>query len=218
MRQFDYAIFDLDGTLLDTREGVVTALVRVMKEERLPVPSQDELERLIGPPVQCSFKKLFSLSDETAMEMSDVFRDYYKTDEFLLRAEPYEGIYKLFEDLTSAGVKVGIATYKREDYAKKLLFAKKFNEYTGFMYGADFEGRLKKKDIIKKCLKDMGCENYAKAVYIGDSESDGEGAVALGMNFIALTYGFGFKAREDAQKFNPIGIAGSCNEVRDLIL
>ena len=218
MRRFDFVLFDLDGTLLDTKEGILAAAVRTMEEYRLPIPDDDALEAMIGPPVQESYAKLFALAPEAAMEMANRFRDRYKTAEYLFRAEPYDGIFDLLQALKDTGTGIGIATYKREDYARRLLCAKGFDRYTEHMYGSDFEGKLKKADIIRLCLEKMGCADPLRAVYIGDGKSDGTGAAAVGMPFLAVTYGFGFKTSADAEPYHPIGVAQTCMQVKDLIL
>ena len=61
-------------------------------------------------------------------------------------------------------------------------------------------------------------KDYSKAVYIGDGKSDGTGAITVGIVFLAVTYGFGFKTIEEAQKFDPIGVADSCTGIREIIL
>ena len=216
--KYGYVLFDLDGTLLDTREGIISAAVHAMKQYGKVVPDQETLESLIGPPIQVSFQKLYGLSDTEAMVMANIFRDAYKTDKYLFRAKPYDGIYNLLQNLVDAGINVGIATYKREDYAKRLLIEKKFNKYTRFIYGSDFEGKFIKKDIIKICLENMGCKDCKQAVYVGDGESDGKSANEIGMNFIAVTYGFGFKKKEDAEKYQPIYITNDCMSIRDYFI
>ena len=216
--KYGYVLFDLDGTLLDTRQGVISAAVNAMERYGKDVPDQKTLESLIGPPMQISFQKLYGLSESEAMEMANTFRDAYKTDKYLFQAEPFEGIYNLLQSLKDFKIKIGIATYKREDYAKRLLIEKGFDKHTEFMYGSDFEGKLKKQDIIKLCLDDMGCNDYKQAVYVGDGDSDGKGANAIDMNFIAVTYGFGFKKPEDAEPFNPIGVANSCIQLEEMLL
>ena len=218
MKKYDYALFDLDGTILDTREGVISAAIFAMKQYGKDLPDQKALEELIGPPIQVSFQKLYGISDSEAMEMANIFRDAYKTDDFLFKAIPYDGIYDLFSSLIDAGIMIGIATYKREDYAKRLLNEKGFGKYTDYMYGSDLEGKQKKQDIIKRCLDRMGCEDYSRSVYVGDGKSDGSGANSVGMNFVAVTYGFGFKTATDAKEFYPVGIANSCKEIKDIII
>lgn len=217
MRRFDYAIFDLDGTLLDTREGVIAAVAFAMEKYGKPIPNHSILESLIGPPIQDSFQKLYNLSFNEAMEMANVFRDAYKNDDFLFKAVPYEGIYELMDLLIDSGVEIGIVTYKREDYAKRLLLKKQFDRYTEYMYGSDFKGKKKKYDIILYCLRKMGCDNNSRAVYIGDGDGDGIAANKAGINFIAVNYGFGFKKAHDADDYLPIGTANTCKDIYELI-
>ena len=218
MNNYNYAIFDLDGTLLDTSQGVISAAVQAMKDYKKEVPDNTTLKKIIGPPMQVSFKNMFGLTDTEAMQMADLFRNYYKTDNYLFQAIPYEGIYDVFSSLNASGINIGVATYKREDYAIKLLHKNKFDKYTQYMYGSDFAGKLKKKDIIELCLKEMGCLDYSKAVYIGDSDSDGSAANLVGVDFIAVNYGFGFSKNDDSKKYNPIGIAEKCMDIKDILL
>lgn len=96
MKTYKYVLFDLDGTLMDTSRGIIEAIAYTMKKYGKDVPDESELRTLIGPPMQKSFQKLYDLDDVNAMEMANVFRDVYKTDEFLFQSVPYEGIYDLF--------------------------------------------------------------------------------------------------------------------------
>ena len=218
MIKYKYILFDLDGTLMDTSKGIIEAIAYTMKKYSKEVPDESELRTLIGPPMQKSFQKLYDLDDEKAMEMANVFRDVYKTDEFLFQSVVYDGIFDLFESLRKNGIKTGIATYKREDYAKHLLFEKGFDKYTPWMYGSDFAGKLTKADIIRNCLKDMGCDDNSEAVYIGDGNSDGKNANEVGMDFIAVTYGFGFNCADDAAQYKPVAVVNSCEELKNNLL
>lgn len=218
MNKFDYVLFDVDGTLLDTREGIVSAIVYTMKKFSRAIPDHPTLNSLIGPPMQHSLKKLYNLSDAASMEMANAFRDIYKTDDFLFNAIPYEGVYTLLKNLAENKIKIGIATYKRHDYAKRLLYKKNFGQYTDFIYGSDFEGILSKSDIIRKCLINIGCADLNKAVYIGDGDSDGKSSNEVGMNFIAVTYGYGFKAAGDAEKYHPIAVVQDCKMLEAVLL
>lgn len=218
MKTYKYVLFDLDGTLMDTSRGIIEAIAYTMKKYGKDVPDESELRTLIGPPMQKSFQKLYDLDDVNAMEMANVFRDVYKTDEFLFQSVPYEGIYDLFGALKKNGIKTGIATYKREDYAKHLLIEKGFDKYTLWMFGSDFEGKLTKADIIRNCLNSMGCDNFSEAVYIGDGDSDGKNANEVGMDFIAVTYGFGFKSEDDTVQYKPVAVVNNCNEIKELLL
>ena len=213
MDKYEYAIFDLDGTILDTSEGIILAISQTLREYNRQIPDRKTLEKFIGPPIQNSFQTLYNLSDIEAMKMANVFRNHYMCDKFLLKAVPYNGIFDLMDKLISSGVKIGIATYKREDYARRLLCAKGFGYYTEHMYGSDFDGRLKKKEIIRNCLEKMNCDDYGKAVYIGDSKGDADAATEVGIDFVAVTYGFGFKGAGEIPSAVHV-----CNTVRELML
>ena len=192
MSQYKLVIFDLDGTILDTTEGILLAVEHTIKKCQLPDLPYDTLLSFIGPPIQTSFKKIYGLPDEKVQEMAVEFRECYSNSDNLFKAIPYEGIYELFTFLKEHGFKIAVATYKREDYALCLLNKFHFDDYTDIMFGGDNENKLKKKDIILKCLEKAGVDTPADALMIGDTEHDANGAKELGMDFVAVTYGFGY--------------------------
>lgn len=217
MKQYHYVIFDVDGTLLDTAEGVIEAVRKTMKSEGLEIPSEEILRTFIGPPIQNSFQKAYHLDEESVQKLAVVFRNYYKQDEYLLKARPYDGIYKVCQELINEEVKIGVATYKRQDYADKIVRHFGFGDYTDDIYGADNENRLKKVDIIRLCLKHMRCEDFKDAVMIGDSDNDALGAAEVGIDFIGVTYGFGFKDRKDIDPYSNVGYAKTPLELLDIL-
>lgn len=205
-QHFDMVIFDVDGTLLDTSEGLKSSVNYTIKQHGLSPLSDEILDTFIGPPIQDSFAKAYGLEGEILQELATTFRDRYKEYD-LLKAKPYEGIYEVFEKLCQKGIKLAIATYKRQDYAVAILKHFGFDRYTDIMYGGDHENKLKKRDIIEKCLTDMGISEYSNAVMIGDSDNDAIGAMNIGTKFIGVTYGYGFKNVEDVEKYPTIGVA-----------
>lgn len=216
-RRFKVAVFDLDGTLLDTSEGVL-ASVRYTIDYFGFAPLKDEqLKCFIGPPIQDSFAKTYGLKGNVLQEIATVFRSRYREAD-LFKAVPYEGIYDVFERLVENGIKPAIATYKRQDYATEILVHFGFDRYTDIMYGADHENRLKKNDIILRAIRDAGVVNPLEAVMVGDSDNDAVGAQLLGVKFIGVTYGFGFHTLSDVQRFPHIGSARETAEIARLIL
>lgn len=212
MPHFDLAVFDVDGTLLDTTEGVLSSVKYTIDHFGFEPLSEQKLKKFIGPPIQNSFAHAYGLSGDILQEIAGVFRERYK-DEDLLKAKPYDGIYEAMDMLADKGVKIAVATYKRQDYAEKILHHFGFDRYTEIMYGADHENKLKKRDIIEKCIKDSGISDYSSVVMIGDSDNDAIGAQDIGVNFIAVTYGFGFDSVEDAMAFPHAGIAKTPYEI-----
>lgn len=214
--KYKLVIFDLDGTLLDTTEGILNSVKHTISAFSLPMLSDKELRTFIGPPIQFSLNKHYGLEGEKLQEMTDCFRLEYST-KHLLKAAPYEGIFYLLEKLSINGIRCAVATYKREDYALKLLNYYGFNKYMNIMYGADNENKLKKKDIIIKCIESSGITDYNNVVMVGDTTHDSSGAFELGIDFIGVTYGFGFK-KEDKNNHNFTGMAENPEEILNLII
>ena len=206
MRKYDLAVFDLDGTLLDTRGGVLSAVKYTIKEFGYEMPDEDTLRTFIGPPVQEGFSRVYGLSGPILQEIATVFRNFYST-KTLLEAELYDGMIEVFEELLKRGVTPAVATYKREDYALKLLEHFGFNEYTDVMFGGDHENKLKKRDIIEKCINTAKVTDLSRVVMIGDTEFDAVGARDIGVDFIGVSYGFGYKSVEDIVGGGAVGAA-----------
>ena len=211
--RYELVIFDLDGTLLDTTEGIVEAVSHTIDKNHLPELSEDRLLEFIGPPVQESFKDKYGVDAERAQQLADDFRQYYK-DETLLLARPYDGIYDTLDGLVEKGIKVAVATYKREDYAVKLLKHYGFDRYSDMLYGADNENKLTKGDIIQKCITSSMVSGLDKVLMVGDSVHDLKGARAIGVDFVGVTYGFGFK---EPHEISGDGVIGSCKESIELL-
>lgn len=206
MSKYEIAVFDVDGTLLDTKEGVIAAVKEVIINHGLTMPTEEVLETFIGPPIQDSLARTFALEKEQADALAAEFRISYKGPN-LLKARPYDGIYELMDELVKRGVQIAVATYKRQDYAEDILKHFGFDRYSKILYGSDFEGKLKKVDIIRKCMVDLGSEDYRNAVMIGDSWHDANGAQLLGVDFLGVTYGFDFHSKEDVEACKNVGSA-----------
>lgn len=182
-------LFDLDGTLMDTSEGLVCSIDDTIDFFNLTPLSMEIKKSFIGPPVIKSFKKTYNLTDEKSIEISNYFREIYK-NKYLLKAKVYDGIFELLDLLRENNKKIAIATYKRDDYAKMLLSHFKIDKYCDFIQGADFENRLTKSDIVKICIDELKADT-SNTVLIGDSISDFIGAKENNIDFIGVSYGFG---------------------------
>lgn len=217
MRRYDAVIFDLDGTLLDTSEGIIRSVSHVIELRKLPHISEDVIRTFIGPPMQRSFARVFGMDAVTANAAADDFRNRYKDTDLLL-ARPYDGIYDTLRALDGAGVKCAVATYKRQDYAERILVHFGFDRLLGAMCGADFEGKLTKKDIIENAIKAVGVTDKKRAVMVGDSDNDAMGAEEIGVDFIGVTYGFGFERQGDVECFSNVGWAGKPEGIQGYII
>ena len=204
-------IFDLDGTLLDTSEGIKDAVRFTIEKMGYGYLEDKEMDSFIGPPIQNSLINHFGCTTEEAQRGADVFREYYKNVS-LLKASPYKGIYELMEFIIKNDMNAAVATYKREDYALKLLNAYNFNDYCKVVHGADNFNKLTKSDIIRICVEEL-CGKVEESLYVGDTNGDLKGSAECGMDFIGVTYGFGFKP-EDSYDFKTVG---SCEELMEYL-
>lgn len=203
-KRYELAIFDLDGTLLDTSEGIIASVQETIRENHLHPLTDEQLRTFIGPPMEDSFAKHFDTGREKAAFYASVFRRHYR-ERHLFAAVLYPGIHETMEELKKRGVIIGAATYKRQDYAVDILKHFGFDRYSSLLYGSDPEGKMKKPDIIRKCINDSPIRDDSKAVMIGDSSHDALGAQAAGIDFIGVTYGFGFRDPADVAQFPHVG-------------
>lgn len=207
----DLVIFDLDGTLLDTSEGIINSVKYVINKNGFDCPEISEMRSFIGPPVQSSFARVYNLSSKDAVNMGNAFRNHYKNNN-LYSARPYDGIYDTLNLLHNKGIKLAIATYKRQDYAELIIEYFKMNRYFDCICGSDFEGKLTKKDIISNAIKSTRISS--KNIYvIGDTLGDYQGAHQNGLKFLGVTYGFGFKSGEELNDSDVIGMAYTSKDI-----
>ena len=174
MKIYDLVIFDIDGTILDTTEGVVNSVYYTIQYYNLPIRDNNILKSFVGPPMQESFKRFYNFSPEKAQEAANIFRDHYK-DTDVLRAKPYPAMLDLFNKLKQKKLKIGIASYKRTDYALKILNHFGFSLFCNAICGSDPENKLSKTEIIEMCIDAVDIEK-SKVVLIGDSEYDAIGS------------------------------------------
>ncbi|MCD7780637.1 MAG: HAD hydrolase-like protein [Candidatus Gastranaerophilales bacterium] len=209
--KYKAVIFDIDGTLLDGKEGILSSVASTIKYYNLKKLTDSELLSFVGPPIQNSFMKLYGVDKITAQKYADYFRLKYANGD-VFRAKVYDEIYKLLELLKQKEYILSVATYKRQDYAADLAKHFNFDKYFDFIFGADNDNKLTKKDIIEIAIKSCNCKSN-ETIMIGDSCHDGQAANELGIDFIGVTYGFGFKNKDDVLQYNPVLIAQNVNEI-----
>lgn len=199
-RRYSLAVFDVDGTLLDTSEGLLAAFREALMRSDLPIPDESRLRAAIGPPFNKFVEEYYHVSEQRAQETANLFRDIYSQSDYLMRAKPYEGIYRLCRALSDKGIAMAVATNKRFDYAQKLLLEFGFGDFFRPICGTDFEFRRSKADLIGECLSETKTPPE-RGIMIGDSSSDAAAAEKAGVDFIGVTYGFGFHSSQDVFKY-----------------
>ncbi len=216
MSKYKLIVFDLDGTLLDTTEGILKSVKDTVSHYNLPEIGDDVIQSFIGPPIQNTFEKHYGLTDNDLQEATDYFRTVY-SQQNLLFARVYDGIYELFQYMKDNGFVSSVATYKREDYAIRLLKSFHFDDYSDILFGADNFNQLKKNDIIRKCIEKANIKDYSEVLMVGDTLHDSEGAEQIGVDFLAVTYGFGFKSKTECENMNCVAVVDTPLEIINLL-
>ncbi|MCL1984499.1 MAG: HAD hydrolase-like protein [Methanomassiliicoccaceae archaeon] len=193
--KYNVIIFDLDGTLIDSSEGIVNSAERTICELGYPEIPREEIRSYIGPPIGNSIIARNGLGDEELKRFNSVFREIYK-NEHLMEAYVYPGVMELLSDLRDVSF-VAIATNKRIDYTMTLLDNMRISPLCDEIQGLDMESRLKKKDLVENCIKASGTKDRSGVVVVGDGETDASAARECGVDFIGVLFGFGFKVKED---------------------
>lgn len=209
-------LLDLDGTLLDTTQGVIEAVKITIKEKGLPKMRGEILKLFVGPVMQNSFKKYYKMDDKTALETANLFRENYRKYT-LYSAELYPGVMSFLSGIKKAGLQIAVATNKSEDNAVAILDRFNILQYCDCAVGSDLGGKLTKADIINKCIKTLRADKTT-TVMVGDSEADSKGAEIVGIDFIAVTYGFGFKSSDDLSGIEHKKVFDNISEVGEYII
>lgn len=181
-------LFDLDGTLTDSGEGILNCAELALRHYGLPVPSREEMRVFVGPPLVETFGK-FGVPESEVDNAVEIFRSRYNTvGKF--ENTPYPGIPELLADLQAQGHKLYVATSKPERTALEVLDHFDLTKYFTMVCGATFDrSRSNKSDVIAYLLAQNG--NAENMVMVGDTHFDILGAAAHGIPAIGVSWGYG---------------------------
>ena len=188
---YDYVLFDLDGTLSDTSEGVNRGVQLALKECGISA-ELSELRRFIGPPLQYSFSHFYNFDEEQCDKAISIFRKFYMEDGGMFLNTPYEGLHELLDKIHADGKKLAVATSKLETAAVEVLERNGLARHFDMICGATADGaRITKIDVLEEFFRRAGDPDKSRVVLIGDTHFDCDGAVAVGIDCIGILYGFG---------------------------
>ena len=216
MSTFKYIIFDFDGTLFDSRIGIVNSVKYALDQMSLAHPSEDVLTSFIGPPLHFSFQKHFGLSQKDTELAVVKLREYYG-DKGYMQSKPYEGLLEIIKALNASKKMLGIATAKPTIYTKQILASNQWTNYFHCVYGSELKGELfPKEKTIGQVLTEFGYPDPQSCVMIGDTIYDIKGAHEHQIPAIAVDYGYG--KRQDLQDARPKYLVDNADQLRELIL
>lgn len=181
-------LFDLDGTLTDSGEGIINCAILALKHFGLPIPTMEEMRVFVGPPLHETFMKFGIPADKTD-EAIEVYRSRY-IPIGAFENTPYTGIRELLEALKSHGFKLYVATSKPEVTAVEIMKYFDLAKYFDQICGATMDtSRSSKEAVIEYLLQQNGRSD--NMFMIGDTKFDILGAKAHDIPGIGVSWGYG---------------------------
>ena len=210
--RYKLVIFDFDGTIADTSEGIMDSHRFALSQMGREIPTDEELHRLIGGNLLNIYIRHFGFSKPDAREAIRIYRERY-AEVGIHKAQLYPGFKDVLEELKKAGVCIGIATLKAEVFANQMIEELNILEYFDCVCGMDSQDGLTKAELVKKCAELSG-NRINECVLIGDTEGDRKGACEAGADFVGVSYGFGYS---NSDNYDFI-CCSNCEELKKTLL
>lgn len=215
----NYLLFDLDGTLTDPKVGICTCVQYALKSFGIEEPDLDKLEPFIGPPLKDSFMQFYGMTEEQAEDAVAKYRERFQ-DVGLFENELYIGIPRMLADLKSVGVKLAVASSKPTVYVKRILEHFDIAKYFDAVVGSELDGtRVNKDEVVREALHQLFGQqpvDKGRVYMIGDRHFDVEGAHALGIESVGVSYGYG--SMEELKAAKSEYIVRSVDELHKFLL
>lgn len=180
--------FDLDGTLLDSQQGIISSLQYAMSELGGEEPSTAELRGLIGMPLPYIFSQLMGETADVA-EAVDLYHEHYTTDA-MFDAEVYDGVGEMFDELHRVEAKLYIATSKPQIYAQEIAENFGLHAHIERLFGSEADGTHADKTSLLQFALDETGQDPSKCIMVGDRQVDIFGAKNNDIPNIGALWGY----------------------------
>jgi phosphoglycolate phosphatase-like HAD superfamily hydrolase len=207
-------IFDLDGTLTDSAQGIVASFRHALESIGAVVPDGDLTGMIVGPPMH------HTLRDMGLGERADAAIAAYRED-YLARGwamnRTFDGIPALLADLQTAGVRLAVATSKAEPTAVRILTHFGLDGHFEVIAGASVDGlRATKSEVVKHALAQLE-PLPDRILMVGDRSHDVEGAAEHGIDTVVVGWGYGRTDFEGPDAVVPHAHVTTVDELRELL-
>ena len=218
-----YIIFDLDGTITDSKFGILKSMQYAAKHFGVEIKDEEfeSYSFFLGPPLRDGFRKIGKFNEEELELIVAKYREYY-VPTGMFENELYPGIEDLLKKLKANKKTVILATSKVESYAKKILEHFDILKYFDFVGGCELDGsRADKSEVILYCLAHFGCFSDAdksKAIMVGDRNHDIIGARKAGIESVGVLYGYGSEEELMSGEYRADYIISDVRELTGLLI
>lgn len=203
---YKHVLFDLDGTLTDSKEGIVKSIQYGLKKIGIDEQNEKLLESFVGPPLMTTFLHSYDLPEEKAQAAYKGFQERYAAVG-IFENKVYPGIFELLKCLQETQIFTYIATSKPAVHAKRIAAHFGLDAYLTRIEGSSLGGTEEKAVIIGQVLQSIGVYDEGTVVMVGDRKFDLIGAAKSGLPAIGVTYGYG--SQEELLSYHPACMADS---------
>lgn len=211
-------LLDLDGTLTDSKEGILNCLRYAFQKLGEPVPSDAKLTEFIGPPLQDSFVNACGMTKERALEAIEAFRERYEPiGKLENRVAP--GLPELCARLKQAGYILALSSSKPEkmclDICERFGYAASLRE----IVGSPPYGDHTKADVIRETFRRLGLTDADKpsVLMVGDRKYDVLGAKECGIDCVGVEF-FGYAAPGELMEAGAVAVVSTAEELEQFVL
>ncbi len=204
-------IFGFDGTLADTSPGILYCFNTTAASMGYDPIDHDALYGIIGIPLEQGFQRLFGMKDD---EIDYAVNNYSKL--YSMKGKEmfslYSGVKDTLHELRDNGYKIAVATQKHRMFTSDMLEVYNISDLFDAVCATDVNTNLTKSNLLLQACDITGIP-VEESIHIGDNDVDAQGAANIGMDFAAALYGWGFKTKEDAEKYNCKTYINSASEI-----
>ena len=188
---FEIILFDLDGTISDSKEGVTKCTQYALSHFGIEVSDLRQLERFVGPPINTSFVEFYGFNEEDNKKAVALFRERY-TEKGKDEHKIYSGMAEAIRALHDDGRVIALATSKLQHFAEAILEEYGIRDCFNVVIGSTLDGtRITKTEVISEIFRILSIDGdmLNRTVIIGDRKYDVEGAKECGISSICVRHG-----------------------------
>lgn len=205
-------LFDLDGTLINSQEGITKGVLYALREYLgIDEPDLESLRCFIGPPLALMFDQKYHVPAEKIEPTVAKYREYYDSIG-MNQCELYPGVREMLEHMHKKGYVIGLASSKPERNCVQILKNKGVADDFDYIVGASIgPERREKVLVLEEAFRRMDVKDRSEVILIGDTKYDAVGAKKAGIDCVGVTYGFG--TREELLEAGAVAVFDTLEEV-----
>lgn len=184
---YKYVLFDFDGTVYDTVEGITKSVQYALAKHGI-ASELSELRCFAGPPLVDKFMEVYSVTEEQAQQLVVDYRERYRPIG-LLECQLFAGMKELLIKLREKGIKTAITTMKPQEMAEMLLEREGMIPLFDAIYGSTLSQNITKQKLVEMAMDTLGA-NKAETILVGDTKYDIHGAHQAGVAAVGVRYGY----------------------------